>query len=535
MSLTLPSLPDGWSWATVADVGATSEQAVLTGPFGTSLGPDDFVAETASAVPVLTIGCLREAGIDLRKATFVTPVKAMELERYRLRAGDILFSRMATVGRAGLVRATQEAALFNYHIMRLRLRDDAIDPLFFIYYVRSSEVVRAYVRSVNHGMTRDGINTEQLVSMPLPIAPRNQQRRIVEAIEDVLSRLEAAVANLEAAQRKLKAYRASVLKAAVEGRLVPTEADLARKEGRSYEPADVLLQRILKERRRRWEEAELAKLKTAGKAQKDDKWKAKYEEPESLDSSTLPRLPDGWCWAPASALYWDAGYGTSVKCVEDGTGPAVLRIPNIVEGRVDLEDLKFAVDDAALRSNDRVQPGDFLFIRTNGSRSLIGKGALVLQDNASPLFFASYLIRLRLVTVDSCDRWFALAWSGPQVREQVLRVAASSAGQHNVSLSAASSFAIPFPPAAEQARIVEEFERLDTGTAVVDHEISAGEKRCSRLRQAVVKWAFEGRLVDQDPTDEPASMLLSRIRAERETAAPTATKGTRSRKLKAAS
>jgi type I restriction enzyme S subunit len=221
--------------------------------------------------------------------------------------------------------------------------------------------------------------------------------------------------------------------------------------------------------------------------------------------------------------------------VEDGSGPAVLRIPNIVEGRVDLEDLKFAADDAALRSKDRVQPGDFLFIRTNGSRSLIGKGALVLQDNASPLFFASYLIRLRLVTVDSCDRWFALAWSGPLVREQVLRVAASSAGQHNVSLSAASSFAIPLPPAAEQARIVAEFERLDTGTAVVDHEIAAGEKRCSRLRQAVLKWAFEGRLVDHDPADEPADALLTRIRAERAELALAKPKLKPSRRLKAAS
>lgn len=186
MTVRLPGVPDGWTWATVADVGATSEQAVLTGPFGTSIGPDDFIPRTEAAVPVLTIGCMREAGIDLARATFVTPSKAIELERYRLQAGDILFSRMATVGRAGLVTTSHEGALFNYHIMRLRLRDDAIDPLFFIYYVRSSDVVRAYVKSVNHGMTRDGINTEQLFSMPLPLAPRNQQRRIVEAIEHVL-------------------------------------------------------------------------------------------------------------------------------------------------------------------------------------------------------------------------------------------------------------------------------------------------------------------------------------------------------------
>jgi type I restriction enzyme S subunit len=221
--------------------------------------------------------------------------------------------------------------------------------------------------------------------------------------------------------------------------------------------------------------------------------------------------------------------------VEDGSGSAVLRIPNIVEGRVDLNNLKFAVDDAALRSSDRVQPGDFLFIRTNGSRSLIGKGALVLRDNASALFFASYLIRLRLVTVDQCDQWVALAWSGPQVRAQVLRVAASSAGQHNVSLSAASSFAIPLPPAAEQARIVAEFERLDTETAAVEHEIATSGRRCSRLRQSVLKWAFEGRLVDQAPADELADALLARIRAERAEAAPSKPREKRPRTLKAAS
>src|SRR5690606_17123862 len=109
-----------------------------------------------------------------------------------------------------------------------------------------------------------------------------------------------------------------------------------------------------------------------------------------------------------SSFYWDAGYGTSAKCTEDAKGPAVLRIPNIVAGRIELDDLKFAVDDAALGSDGQVRTGDFLFIRTNGSRSLIGRGALVVHEPSDPLFFASYLIRLRLVTTDACDRWFAL-------------------------------------------------------------------------------------------------------------------------------
>ena len=110
------------------------------------------------------------------------------------------------------------------------------------------------------------------------------------------------MATLERVQRNLKRYRASVLKAAVEGRLVPTEAELARAEGRDYEPASVLLQRILAERRRRWEEAELAKLKARGKTPKDDKWKAKYKEPAPPDTAELPELPEGWCWITVGAL-----------------------------------------------------------------------------------------------------------------------------------------------------------------------------------------------------------------------------------------
>jgi type I restriction enzyme S subunit len=253
-------------------------------------------------------------------------------------------------------------------------------------------------------------------------------------------------------------------------------------------------------------------MQAACKTPKDDKWKAKYVEPQPPDIDGLPALPDGWCWASASDLYWGAGYGTSAKCVVKGQGPAVLRIPNIVAGALDLHDLKFAADGAVIQSDGCVRPGDFLFIRTNGSRSLIGRGALVLHENDAPLFFASYLIRLRLTSVAPCDRWFALAWGAPQVREQILGVAASSAGQHNISLSAASSFAIPLPPAAEQTRILQEFERLDSGAAAVKQDVASAVAKCHRLPQTVLKWAFEGKLVDQDPADEPADVLLARLR-----------------------
>ena len=121
-ALNLSALPDGWNYKAVSEIGASGEEPVLTGPFGTNLGRGDFVE---SGVPLLTIGCLTQGGINLDKALFVSEEKAKELSRYRLKEGDLLFSRMASVGRAGLVPKWLEGALFNYHIMRLHLTSHA--------------------------------------------------------------------------------------------------------------------------------------------------------------------------------------------------------------------------------------------------------------------------------------------------------------------------------------------------------------------------------------------------------------------------
>ena len=123
---------------------------------------------------------------------------------------------------------------------------------------------------------------------PFPLAPLAEQRRIVAEIEKQFTRLDASVAALKRVQANLKRYRASVLKAACEGKLVPAEAELALSEGRDYEPADRLLERILSERRARWESQE--------------KRRVKYKEPVAPDTSDLPELPEGWVWASLPQL-----------------------------------------------------------------------------------------------------------------------------------------------------------------------------------------------------------------------------------------
>ena len=202
---------------TVAEIGNKNEQTVLTGPFGSNLGSEDFID---SGVPVLTIGCLKEHGLNLEKAKFISEEKANELDRYRVREGDLLFSRMATVGRAGLVTKRYDNSIFNYHIMRLRLSEDIIDPNYFLAYVRGSKIVSNYVKEVNHGATRDGINTEQLLTLPVALPPLAEQRCIVAEVErrlSVAAQVESVVAGALARASRL---RQAVLKAAFEGKLV---------------------------------------------------------------------------------------------------------------------------------------------------------------------------------------------------------------------------------------------------------------------------------------------------------------------------
>jgi type I restriction enzyme, S subunit len=233
----LPALPNGWQYHAVSELGAAGEQAVLTGPFGTNLGRDDFIA---SGVPLLTIGCLTESGINLDKALFVSEAKAAELERYRLKEGDLLFSRMASVGRAGLVTKALQGALFNYHIMRLRLDREKIEARVFINYVRGATQVRNYLKAVNHGATRDGINTEQLLGLPVAVPPLYEQSGIVAEIEKQFSRLDEAVANLQRVKANLQRCRASVLKSAVTGVLLPNADAGSWRQAQIGDVADVI-------------------------------------------------------------------------------------------------------------------------------------------------------------------------------------------------------------------------------------------------------------------------------------------------------
>lgn len=430
---------------------------------------------------------------------------------HEVEPGDLLVSWAATLG---AYRWRGPRAVLNQHIFKV---ESFIDGEFHLYILQWA--LGALYRSA-HGSGMVHVTKSKFDRTPIPLPPRKEQHRIVSAIESYFTRLDDAVATLERVQRSLKRYRASVLKAAVEGRLVPTEAELARAEGRSFEPASVLLVRVLAERRRRWEEAELAKMTAKGKAPKDDKWKAKYVAPVAPDTTELPELPEGWCWASLDSLLREPlRNGHSARRAEDGD-VRTLTLSAVTEREFSVRNTKVTAAERETVQDLWLEAGD-IFVERSNTPELVGTTALYSGPSEFAIF-PDLLIRVRLVG-ELLPAYVEAVLRSDRVRRFFQQSAQGIAGSMpKISQDTVGRVAVPMPTQAEQARIVAEVDRLLSIAERAETVAAASQHRNQRLRQSVLKWAFEGRIVDQDPTDEPASVLLERIRAERAsaTAAP---------------
>jgi type I restriction enzyme S subunit len=399
-------------------------------------------------------------------------------------------------------------------------------------YILRTPAIRRYLQSITQGVAQRKISLGRFKTVQFPCPPVREQGRIVEALDSHLSRLDAAVESLEAAQKKLKAYRASALKAAVEGRLVPTEAEMARKEGRSFEPAEALLERILEERRRSWERGELTKMKAAGKSPVDDRWKKKYRDPAPPPASTLPSLPQGWCWATLDQLSILVRNGHPAP-PRASTGVRTLRISSVRPLAVDFQDVRYLAGRPEDFADDLVDIDDLLFTRYNGTPSLVGVcGRVRFLDR--PTVHPDKLIKVRLVSA-AASRFIEIAANAGKSRRHVESRTRTTAGQAGISGADLKQMPVPLPPREEQERIWSTVEALLTVEATTRRDIDLALRRCTALRQVLLKAAFEGTLVEQRSDDEPADVLLARIHAERKSAQVTRRKAKRPRKLKAAS
>ncbi len=420
----------------------------------------------------------------------------------RFSDGDVLFAKITPCMENGKIAVAKGltngcgCGSTEFHVLRPR---EGLSRDFLNYFLLQDEFRKEAQRNMAGTAGQLRVPASWLTEAPIPLAPLPEQRRIVAEIETQFTRLDTSVAALRRARANLKRYRASLLKAACEGRLVPTEAELARSEGRGYEPAAVLLERILAERRARWESQE--------------KRRGKYKEPSAADASVLPGLPEGWVWATVEQVSSRIQYGTSNKADSDASGVPVLRMGNIQEGILDFSDLKYLPLQDTEVQKTLLADGDLLFNRTN-SAELVGKSA-VYGERHPQACFASYLIRVSFG--ENCLPDYVCTFINSQHgRTYIHQVGSQQVGQANVNGTKLAAMAVPVPPLAEQRRIVAEVERRMSVVQQTEATVEASLARAERLRQSILKQAFSGKLVPQDPDDEPASVLLERIRAERE-------------------
>ncbi|MBA3947856.1 MAG: restriction endonuclease subunit S [Herpetosiphonaceae bacterium] len=390
------------------------------------------------------------------------------------------------IGRKGSAGAVQYSQTACWTIDTTYFVDNfpaGLSPKYLFYLLCNQNLGQLDRSTAIPSLSRDDLN-----SVDLPLAPRAEQHRIVAAIEQQFTRLDAGVAALKQAQVRLQRYRASVLKAACEGKLVPQDPD--------DEPASVLLQRILGERRAKWEAEQLEKLRDQGKMALPEAIKAKYEEPKAPDSEGLLALPKGWCWACIDQVAENLDYkrvpvNNQERSKQIGIYPyfGANGLVGWINDYLFDEPLILVVEDETFTGREKPF-----------SYKITGK---TWVNNHAHVLRATDVVNTDYLNYSLSFYPFTPLTTG-------------TTGRKKLTQSALMSAPYALPPLSEQQRIVAEIDRCLSVVEELEATVEANLKRAERLRQSILKQAFEGKLVPQNPNDEPASVLLERIRAERQ-------------------
>jgi type I restriction enzyme S subunit len=482
----IPALPNGWEWVPIGETGEYIN--------GFAFKPSH---RDSSGLPIVRIQNLTDESKALNTTNIEVPAD------YKINTGDMLMSWSATldvfVWRRG-------PALVNQHIFKVVPDERVISKKLLFYWLKQA-IQQLQKTEHLHGSTMMHINRGPFMAHKVPLPPAEEQLRIVSKLEEILPEVDAGLAELKAAQKKLTQYRQSLLKSAVEGVLTAEW----RAKNSPAESGAQLLDRILQERRTHWENKQLAKFAEQGKNPPKD-WKDRYPEPGRPDAADLPALPEGWVWASIDQLTVEQKYGSSSKTNDNPTGIPVLRMGNIQDGGLNFSNLKYLPADHDEFPVLHLQDGDLLFNRTN-SPELVGKTA-VYRSQISPCSFASYLIGVRFssayipeIAAAFINSAYGRSWIKSVVVQQV--------GQANVNGSKLSALAVPVPPFEEQQEIISVLSGQASETVEQLKGVDIALKQSNAQRQNILRAAFSGQLVSQNPSDEPASVLLERIRAER--------------------
>ena len=391
----------------------------------------------------------------------------------------------------------------------------------------SSEFLYFFLLSQKHSLIQRGqggaqpnISQSILRTYPISLPPIGEQHRTVAKIEELFSELDKGVESLKTARAKLDVYRQAVLKHAFEGKLT---AQWREENKDKLETPEQLLARIKQERGARYEQ-QLQEWKAAVKKwEKDGKSNKKPARPRlpklvstvaEEEIAHLEALPHGWLWLTAGSVgIVQLGRQRSPKNRSKDYPTKYIRAANITEQGLyldDVLDMDFLPHEL---SAYRLEKGDLVLSEASGSAAQVGKPA-IWDDQLPNCCFQNTVVRHQPYCRDYAVyllwlyRFFYVSGKFAQV--------AGGVGINHLSAFKFAQIELPLCSLAEQQEIVRLLEKRFAAIEWQEREIDLALKRAETLRQAILKKAFAGQLVPQDPRDEPASALLDRIRTERE-------------------
>jgi type I restriction enzyme, S subunit len=396
-------------------------------------------------VRLIQLADIGDGSFRNRSNRYLTNKKAIELGCTFLEKGDVLIARMPDpLGRACLFPGDSKKCVTVVDVCIIRTKK--VEHKWLMYAINSPQF-RADVESLQSGSTRKRISRKNLAKIELPIPPENKQLLLINKIEELFSQLDAGVAGLKRAQAGLKRYRASVLKSAFEGRLVPQDPN--------DEPAEALLQRY-----------NLEKL------------------------ANNQQLPDGWVWSNLGDLSEVIQYGYTQSSSNEEVGPKFLRITDIQDRNVNWEKVPYCEINEDDFEKYQLFSGDIVFARTGATT---GKSYLI--DKSPNSVFASYLIRIRLKDIVNPEYCY-LYFQSPMYWSQIM-VTKKGSTQPGVNASILSKMNVPLPPLKEQKRLIDETKKFLSNFETLEKSINKQMSLSENLRVSILDSAFNGNFISQ--------------------------------------
>ncbi|MDZ7642064.1 MAG: restriction endonuclease subunit S [Desulfurivibrio sp.] len=475
-------LPDGWTRAPLGDV----LEKIVGGGTPSKGVPEYF----QGSIPLMTVKDMKDARPS--KTGFNITEEALANSSSRIVPADtiIIATRM---GLGKVARPVMPTAI-NQDLKAL-FPTEALEKSFLEQWLIS---IASNIEAMGTGTTVKGVRLNQIRDLEVPLPPLNEQRRIVEKIETLFARLNKGEAALREVQKLLARYRQSVLKAAVTGQLT---ADWRAENAHCLEPGRDLLTRILQTRRETWQS------------------RGKYQEPAIPDTTDLPELPVGWVWASLDALIIDGPTnGLSPKESSSGKGVPSFKLTATTSGSfvINEKTIKYVGVEVGADSKYWLRTGDVLVQRGN-TIEYVGTAAIYPGPNDTYIY-PDLMMRIRFA--DPLIAQWAVTWINFEfAKKHFRRLATGTAGNMpKINSATLKSLAVPLPAQAEVQKILEEVRTVHQRCELSLEASQTELIRSASLRHSILKDAFAGRLVPQDPNDEPAADLLARIRTTRDTA-----------------